>query len=110
VSFYLLFDSIPFQSDPDLRESRPRFAFQHPAFADVEEKEGFSDYNPFQSGGESPDQKREKKLRRKVRLDLPAINSPKETKLKLTSLFLPPPVLSRCWLFLRSFHLQTSSI
>ena len=39
---------------------------QHPAFADVEEKEGFSDYNPFQSGGESPDSKREKKIRRKV--------------------------------------------
>jgi hypothetical protein len=41
---------------------------QHPAFVDVEEKEGFSDYNPFQSGGESPDNKRdrEKKIRRKV--------------------------------------------
>ena len=66
-----------FRSDPDLRISLVVSRSQHPAFADVEEKEGFSDYNPFQSGGESPDQKREKKLRRKVRFDLPANNSSK---------------------------------
>ncbi|KAL7408960.1 Man1-Src1p-C-terminal domain-containing protein [Mrakia frigida] len=62
----------PSPPPPATEEEKPkkkhRESAKHPAFVDVEEKEGFSDYNPFQSGGESPDQKREKKLRRKSSL------------------------------------------